>query len=204
MAQGLRALLEDEPDIELVGTAGDLETAQRLLADNSIDVVLCDIVLRGERDGLRLLSEAARRKHAPAFIMFSAYRRPDYYRQAVELGAAGFLNKMVSIEQLSRAVRAVAAGGSAFPPAALRAARSALPRPSARQLEVIALVAEGYRNEEIARRLGLQPKTVEGQLRRLFDQCGVNNRTGLVRTAEREGWIQAPGETGRWEEVAGN
>jgi DNA-binding NarL/FixJ family response regulator len=193
VAQGIQALLQDEPDIEHVGTAQDVASARDLLAREQPDVVLCDVVLGEGGDGLRLLAAGARGR-GPAFIMFSAYQRPDYHAKALELGASGYLPKLASIEELTRAIRAVAAGGKAFPPSVLKSARSALTRPSDRQRQVIALVAGGHRNDEIARRLSIEVKTVEGQLRRLFDKYGVTNRIGLVRLAEREGWIDFPGE----------
>lgn len=193
VAQGLEALLADEPDITLAGTASDIAGARELLARTQPDVVLCDVVLGDSADGLRLLS-TSRKTGAPAFIMFSAFARPDYHTRALELGASGYLPKLISIEQLTKAIRAVAAGGKAFPTSVMRSAREALNRPSDRQREVILLVAEGHRNEEIARRMSIQVKTVEGQLRRLFDRYGVTNRIGLVRLAEREGWIGVPGE----------
>jgi two-component system response regulator NreC len=193
VAQGLEALLSEEPDMKVVGTASDMAGARELLARIQPDVVLCDVVLGDNEDGLRLLS-MSRRVGAPAFIMFSAFARPDYHARALELGASGYLPKLISIDQLTKAIRAVAAGGKAFPPSVLRSAREALRRPSERQREVILLVAEGHRNDEIARRLSIQVKTVEGQLRRLFDRYGVTNRIGLVRLAEREGWIGLPGK----------
>jgi two-component system response regulator DesR len=196
VAQGLAALLEDERDIKLVGTAADLHAARELILRATPDVVLCDIVLGGERDGLRLLA-LARRRGGPAFIMFSAFGRPEHHLIALERGASGYLTKEVPIEVLTRAIRTVAAGGTAFPAAVLRSARGALRRPTERQREVIALVAEGRRNEEIAQQLSIQVKTVEGQLRRMFDRYGVANRIGLVRVAEQEGWLMGTDESTR-------
>lgn len=196
VAQGLAALLEDEPDIALVGTAADLETARELIIRTMPDVVLCDIVLGGERDGLRLLP-LARRSGRPAFIMFSAFGRPEHHVLALEGGASGYLTKEVPIEVLTRAIRTVAAGGTAFSAEVMRSVRGALPRPTERQREVIALVADGRRNDEIAQQLSIQVKTVEGQLRRMFDRYGVANRIGLVRVAEREGWLLGADESTR-------
>jgi DNA-binding NarL/FixJ family response regulator len=124
--------------------------------------------------------------------MFSAYGYPDYYRTAIEQGAAGYLLKMATIEEVMGAVRTVAAGGKAFPTHVLRSARRARRRPTPRQREIIALVADGRTNDEIAEALSIHVKTVEGQLRRLFDRHDVANRTELVRVAEREGWIAGP------------
>jgi DNA-binding NarL/FixJ family response regulator len=193
MAQGLEALLEGEEDIALVGTANDLATGRALVARDDVDVVLCDIMLGGEQDGFSLLSSSTKGRR-PAFIMFSAFGRPGFHARAIELGAAGYLNKLVSIEELTRTIRTVANGGRALSSIVLRSARAAPSAPSDRQLEVIGLVAEGHRNEEIARLLSIRVKTVEGQLRRLFDKYGVNNRVELVRLAEQQGWITAPGD----------
>jgi DNA-binding NarL/FixJ family response regulator len=193
VAQGIAALLEDETDIVVVGVAAELDAARKLVAEAQPDVVLCDIVLGGERDGLRLLP-LARRRSKPAFIMFSAFARPEHHVLALEGGASGYLTKDVPIEAITRAIRTVAAGGTAFPASVLQSARSALQRPSERQREVIALLAEGRRNDEIAGHLSIQVKTVEGQLRRMFDRYGVANRMGLVRVAQREGWIRGPEE----------
>jgi DNA-binding NarL/FixJ family response regulator len=191
LAEGLAALVRGESDVELIGVAGDGDSAADMITNNRPDVVLCDVVLDGERSGLRLLKELAG-KPAPAFIMFSAYGYPDYYVTALEQGAAGYLLKMATIGEVMGAVRTVASGGRAFPSDILRGARRARRRPTPRQREIIALVADGKTNEEIASALSIHVKTVEGQLRRVFDRYDVANRTELARVAEREGWISGP------------
>jgi DNA-binding NarL/FixJ family response regulator len=191
IAEGLGALLRGESDVELIGTAGDVEAAAALIDRTIPDIVLCDVVLGGERDGLRLLSDFGGRRK-PAFIMFSAYGYPDYYLTALEHGAAGYLLKMATISEVMGAVRTVAGGGKAFPTEIVRSMRRARRRPTPRQREIITLVADGRTNDEIAQRLAIHVKTVEGQLRRLFDRYDVANRTELVRVAEHEGWITAP------------
>lgn len=191
IAEGLAALVQGESDVRLLGTAGDAASASELIRRTFPDIVLCDVVLGGDRAGLRLLAEHAG-KSRPAFIMFSAYAYPDYYVTALEHGAAGYLLKMATIGEVMGAVRTVANGGRAFPTEVLRALRRARRRPTPRQREVIGLVADGRTNEEIADALAIHVKTVEGQLRRLFDRYDVANRTELVRVAEREGWITGP------------
>jgi DNA-binding NarL/FixJ family response regulator len=191
LAEGLAALVRGESDVELIGVARDPEAAAELIRGHRPDVVLCDVVLGGERAGLRLLKELAGRP-TPAFVMFSAYGYPDYYVTALEHGAAGYLLKMATIGEVMGAVRTVAGGGRAFPSDVLRGARRARRRPTPRQSEIIVLVADGRTNEEIGAALSIHVKTVEGQLRRLFDRYDVANRTELVRVAEREGWIVGP------------
>jgi DNA-binding NarL/FixJ family response regulator len=188
IAEGLTALLGDEPDVTVVGTAEDGVAADRLIETQAPDVVLCDIRLAGTVDGLEVL---AHHTSGPAFIMLSAYSYPSYYAAAVEQGAKGYLSKMASIEQILRAVRTVAAGGTAFPDDVRRTARAALRPPTPRESQILALVAEGHANAEIAERLSLRVKTVESQLRRMFDRYDVTSRTSLVRVAQRQGWIEA-------------
>ena len=186
IADGLIALLDIEPDLTVVGAASDAASADRLLAATSPDVVLCDVRLAGSGDGLEVL---ARHTPGPAFIMLTAYVYPSYYVAATERGAKGYISKMATIKEIVAAIRTVAAGGTAFPREAQGAIRSAMRPPTPRELEILTLVADGHGNAEIAERLGLRVKTVESQLRRMFDRYDVASRTGLVHLAERQGWL---------------
>jgi DNA-binding NarL/FixJ family response regulator len=188
-ADGLAALLHGSPDVTVVGTARDVGSASKLIADTSPHVVLCDLRLADGGDGFDLV-----RLHGAgsAFIILSAYWYPSYHVRATALGARGYLSKMATIEEIVRAIKNVAAGGTAFPPAARQAARHALRPPTPREMEIIALVAEGYSNAEIADRLSLRIKTIESQLRRLFDRYDVGSRTALVHLAAVQGWSDDP------------
>jgi DNA-binding NarL/FixJ family response regulator len=186
IADGLAALMQGSAGVTVVGTAGDVRTASTLIDRESPDVVLCDIRLADAGDGFDLVRG---HRAGPAFIILSAYWYPSYHVRAVELGAKGYLSKMATVDQILSAVDAVAAGGTAFPMASRRAASDALRVPTPRELEILALVAEGLSNAEIAERLSLRVKTVESQLRRLFDRYDVTSRTALVRLAARQGWI---------------
>jgi DNA-binding NarL/FixJ family response regulator len=190
IAEGLTALLGGVADVAVVGTAGNADAADRLIATQSPDIVLCDIRLSGDVDGLEIL---ARHTSGPAFIMLSAYSYPSYYVAAFDHGARGFLSKMATIDQIVAAVRKVAAGGTAFPDDVRKAVRLALRPPSPREAQILALVAEGLANAEIAERLSLRVKTIESQLRRMFDRYDVTSRTSLVRVAQRQGWIEGDG-----------
>ena len=185
IADGLAALIGGSSTVQVVGTARDVPSASALIEHESPDVVLCDIRLADAGDGFELV-----RKHrsGPAFIILSAYWYPSYHVRAVELGARGYLSKMATVDEIVSAVETVAAGGTAFPAAARKAASDALRVPTPRELEILALVAEGLSNAEIAERLSLRVKTVESQLRRLFDRYDVTSRTALVRLAARQGW----------------
>jgi DNA-binding NarL/FixJ family response regulator len=187
IAEGLAALIQGSSDVVVVGTARDARAASVLIEETSPDIVLCDIRLADGSDGFDLVD---RHRDGPAFIILSAYWYPSYHVRAVELGAMGYLSKMATIDQILAAVRTVAAGGTAFPPAARQAANDALRVPTPRELDILALVAEGLSNAEIAEQLSLKVKTVESQLRRLFDRYDVTSRTALVRLAARQGWSE--------------
>jgi DNA-binding NarL/FixJ family response regulator len=186
IADGLAALLRQSPDVTVVGTAADTASASALIERESPDVVLCDVRLARGDDGFDLV-----RRFTPdrAFIMLTVVSYPSYHVRALELGAKGYLSKMATVEEILEAVRRVAAGGTAFPPAARAAVSDALRVPTPRELEILALVVEGHANAEIARRLSLRVKTVESQLRRLFDRYDVGSRTALARLAVQQGWI---------------
>jgi two-component system NarL family response regulator len=185
IADGLAALIKGSPDVTVVGTARDIRSATTLIEQASPDIVLCDIRLAEAGDGFELVGQHG---SGPAFIILSAYWYPSYHVRAIELGARGYLSKMATIEEIISAIKNVATGGTAFPSAARRAASDALRVPTPRELEILALVAEGLSNAEIAERLSLRVKTVESQLRRLFDRYDVTSRTALVRLAARQGW----------------
>lgn len=186
IADGLAALIRGSPEVTVVGTAGDVESASALIERELPDVVLCDIRLSNDGDGFDLVR---RHRSGPGFIILSAYWYPSYHVKAVELGARGYLSKMATIDQIVAAIGTVAAGGTAFPPAARQAASDALRAPTPREFEIIELVADGLSNADIGERLSLRVKTVESQLRRLFDRYDVASRTALVRLAARQGWI---------------
>ncbi len=187
IADGLAALIHGSPDVAVVGTAPDVPSASALIEEAAPDIVLCDLRLAEDGDGFDLIG---RHRPGPAFIILSAYWYPSYHVRAIELGAKGYLSKMATVDQILSAVKTVAEGGTAFPAAARQAASDALRVPTPRELEIIALVAEGLSNAEIAERLSLRVKTVESQLRRLFDRYDVASRTALVRLANRQGWNQ--------------
>ena len=190
LADGLATLIGGSTDVSVVGTAPDVASATALIERESPDVVLCDIGLAHDDDGFDLVRQFAPR---PAFIMLTVASYPSFHARAVDLGAKGYLSKMASVDEILAAIRAVADGGTAYPSDARRSAMEALRLPTARELEILGLVAEGLSNIEIAECLSLRVKTVESQLRRLFDRYDVTSRTALARLAVRQGWIDESG-----------
>jgi DNA-binding NarL/FixJ family response regulator len=183
----------DERAIRLVGSARTVERARELVgrAADRPDVLLCDIQLEAGIDGLEVV-EAASNAGVRAIVLTS-FDRSSLMRAAFERGASGFLDKRSDPAEILAAVRAVAAGGTAFSAASLDAARSAARPPSDREIEVIGLIQRGATSDEIGGRLGISTRTVESHLRRLFDRYGVVSRAELAVLAMNEGWVETRG-----------
>ena len=192
VGEGTAALLRTQPDLEVVGVAVSLEAARDagLTDAAAVDVLLLDIRL-GTDSGLRLLSDVASRGEAPlpAVIVLTAYDYPQYADAALSLGAAGFVLKTAPLPELVDAIRRVAAGGLAF---AVRPRTSGRAHLTAREHDVVRLVADGRSNDEIGATLGIGSKTVETHLSRIFERFGVSSRTELAARAVREGWLDVP------------
>jgi DNA-binding NarL/FixJ family response regulator len=196
VGEGTAALLRVQPGLEVVGVAGSLDAAraQGLLDPAAVDVLLLDIRL-GTESGLRLFPAAGgvRPEIAsgplPAVIVLTAYDYPQYADAALSLGAAGFVLKTAPLPELVDAIRRVAAGGLAFAvrPRATRGAHL-----TAREHDVVRLVADGRSNDEIGATLGIGSKTVETHLSRIFERFGVSSRAELAARAVREGWLDVP------------
>ncbi|OGO53674.1 MAG: hypothetical protein A2V85_08040, partial [Chloroflexi bacterium RBG_16_72_14] len=186
----ISAAVRAAPDLALAGTARSLDDARSLIAGPrgvTPDVVISDVQLAGEAEGLRLLE--AVEPGGPAVLLLSSFDQPPLIRTAFERGAAGYLLKTSEVSEILDAIRTVAGGGTAFSASMLRTIRSAPRRPSDREIEVLTLVCGGASNDEIGARLGVTEKTVESHLRRLFDRYGVLSRTELAVLALREGWV---------------
>lgn len=185
IAQGLSVLLAS-PDLTVIGSAGDAETADQLIESEAPDVVLCDVMLGGRDAGFDLLAKHGGRAR---FVMYTAFDYPAHHARALKGGASGYLSKLADGETIVRALRHVAAGGQWFPRGILDSARRAPKPPTDREHQLLVLLAEGEPNEAMARIMGLRVKTIEGMIRRLFDRYGVDNRTQLARFAMRQGWL---------------
>jgi DNA-binding NarL/FixJ family response regulator len=195
--QGLRVFLELEPDLEVVGEAADGAEAVALTAELLPDVVLLDLVMPGV-DGLaalELLAEQGLAERALVVTSFGEYRSA---LPALRAGARGYISKEVDPAALATAVRAVAAGHVLLGPqvsAALVAqairgtapgqAEQPGPRLTAREREVLELIAAGHSNREIARSLGLAEKTIKTHVSNILMKLGVADRTQAALWAVR-------------------
>jgi DNA-binding NarL/FixJ family response regulator len=206
---GFRALLDAQSDIEVIGEAADGTEAVRVALDTVPDVVLMDIRMPG-LDGL----EATRRIVADPrcadvkVVILTTFELDEYVFEALRVGASGFLVKDTEPVDLLRGVRAVAAGDALLSPGVTRrliaefASRSRAPvAPKAldaltdREREVMALVAEGLSNEDIAARLYVSPATAKTHVSRAMIKLGARDRAQLVVYAYEAGLVR-PGWLG--------
>lgn len=191
---GIRALLEELPDVEVVGEAADGAGALSLLAAQKPDVMLLDVSMPGP-SGLSILSEALRTSPDTRVIMLSMYAEPGYVAEAERQGALGYVLKDASLEELAAALRAARTDGFYLSQALAERVRrrpgrgpdgargELLARLTTRQREVLVLIAQGRANKEIAAELGLSTKTVETHRAELMDRLGLRDVPSLVRFA---------------------
>jgi DNA-binding NarL/FixJ family response regulator len=195
--EGIRMLLEAAGEVRVVGTAASASGALRELKERRPQVVLLDLDL-GDEDGLEWLPRIRAEAGGARVLILTALRDAGRDEAALHAGASGFVHKDASADVVVRAVRAVAAGELWFEPRLLESARApgggrgeAVPEPFAslteRERDIVRLVGEGLRNEEIARRLGITEKTVRNHLTAVFDKVGVSGRLELVVLAYRHG-----------------
>jgi DNA-binding NarL/FixJ family response regulator len=206
---GFRALLDAQDDIEVVGEAGDGEEAVRLAAELQPDIVLMDIRMPGS-DGLSATRGIAadERSADVRVVILTTFGLDEYVFEAIRSGASGFLVKDTEPQELVQAVRVVAGGEALLSPSvtkrliaefAARAkepmARARLEELTDREREVVALVAEGLSNEEIARRLVVSPATAKTHVSRAMGKLRARDRAQLVVIAYESGLVR-PGWLG--------
>lgn len=187
LREGTRWILQQEPSIEVVGESGRGDEAVEVIADLQPDVVLLDLRLPG-LPGIDVARQIAVRSPKTRVLILTAYDEEDYVLEALQAGAAGYLLKTAPCEELLEAVHAVAAGNTVLQPSvsaalARRWTRSDGPggtQLSTREMEVLRLTAHGMANKEMAIKLGLSLRTVEGHLSRSFAKLGVTSRTEAV------------------------
>jgi DNA-binding NarL/FixJ family response regulator len=193
--QGLRALLERDPAIAVVGEARNVQEALQVVAGSRPQVVLLDLRL-GDEDGAevsRLLRDSAPEVHV---LVLSAHERSSDLRAAMAAGATGYLLKRTSPELLLESVRRVASGerviDQAFVPflVGLPSERGDTRDLSPREQQVLALVAEGLPNRLIAERLGISQSTAQTHMENLFRKFDCHDRTELVAKAFRQDFLE--------------
>ena len=199
--QGIRSLLELSDDIRVVVEASDGEQGLRVIADARPDVMLLDVRMP-KRSGLDVLRELRDSGREVPTILLTTFDDDAVALEGVRAGAKGFLLKDVDLEQLTEAIRAVAAGGTLIRPAVTERVKRGIEvlRPSfegldppdtltPRETEVLRLMAGGYSNREIACALGTAEGTVKNHASTILSKLGVRDRTRAVLKALELGLI---------------
>lgn len=191
---GLRRVLADARGIVVAGEAGDGAAGLALIERERPDIVLLDLQMPG-MGGLQLLEQLHSRALSTRVIVLTTFTQDEMIFQAIRLGARGYLLKDASTHELLRAIDVVAGGGSLITPLAAERLAERVFRPDQltnREREVLALLAEGSRNKEIAARLGTSEKTVQFHIANLFGKLEVQSRTEAVKVAHERGLLLSP------------
>jgi DNA-binding NarL/FixJ family response regulator len=201
LRQGLRRLLEDEPDIEVVGEAANGLEAVAVTRALAPDMVLMDVVLP-RLSGLEATKQIKQSNPATVVLVLSAYDDDRYVLGVLEAGAAGYLLKSATAQEVIHAIRAVHAGEAVLHPAIAGRLLSRAARPpnraaahggellTEREIEVLRCAAKGLSNKEIAGQLVLSVPTVKAHLVNIFNKMGVGSRTEAVMHALNQGWVE--------------
>jgi DNA-binding NarL/FixJ family response regulator len=200
--EGLRMLLDAEPDLSVVGEAGNGNQALAQTRRLDPDVVLMDVRMP-ELDGVEATARLVRGGGRARVLMLTTFNLDEYVYRAMKAGASGFLLKDATREQLAGAVRTVAAGDSLLAPAITRRliddfCRGPAPGVVAsitvplteRELEVVRLVAQGLSNAEVAAKLYLSEATVKSHVARILAKLGLRDRVQVVVFAYEHGIVR--------------
>jgi DNA-binding NarL/FixJ family response regulator len=187
---GLVQLLEEMEDIELVGMAEDGGGALAITRERDPDIVLMDLEMPG-MDGIEATARIREEHPGTQVLVLTSFSDSERVLDALDAGAIGYLLKGADPDELLRGIRSAAEGESPLAPKAATAvlAARAERRPAegltAREREVLLMVADGLPNKLIARRLEISERTVKGHLTRIFERLGVTDRTQAALWAER-------------------
>ncbi|HUG79731.1 MAG TPA: response regulator transcription factor [Burkholderiales bacterium] len=196
VADGLKHLIEAQGDLEVIATVGDGREAVRVAHELRPDVVLMDLSMP-ELNGADATRAIREREPQCRVIVLSMYADREYVRRALRAGAAGYVVKRSAAKEVVEAIRAVHAGQRYLSPKVADVVigdyaeerDDPLARLSAREREVLQLLAEGRTGAEIAQRLSLSQKTVETYRARLVEKLGIRDVAGLVRFAIQKGLV---------------
>lgn len=185
----LAALLDLEPDMSVVGVAGDGDEAIRLVEAVRPDVCLMDIQMPG-RDGIEATLGIRAASPRTRVLIVTTFARPGYLRAALDAGAAGFVVKDASVEHLADAVRRVHAGLRVVDPVLAEASLFEGANPlSERERQILRLAADGRDAPAIAAEVFLSAGTVRNNLSAAIGKLGASNRAQAVRIAQDKGWL---------------
>ena len=200
---GLRMLLESESDMQIAGEAGSAAEALQAVERLQPDVVLLDIGLP-DLSGIEVARQVKQRSPATAVVALTIHEDEEYFFKMLDAGASGYVPKRAAPEELIQAIQAAAAGEVYLYPSLAKLlvkdylssdnidrGREALDGLTAREQEVLTLLADGMSNAEIASQLTISPKTVARHRENIMRKLNLHSRAELVKYAIRKGIIQA-------------
>ncbi len=200
--QGLRALLEAEGDMVVVGEAENGREAVALTKKCLPEVVLMDVAMPG-MNGLEATRQIARNVPSAKVLVLTSYGDDDYVAQLLDAGVSGYLVKQTAAADLLKAIREVRGGNTFFSPTIAKRLRqqdreaaatghqgAKLGKLTSREAEVLQLVAEGLANKQIAAELSISIKTVEKHRQQAMNKLNIHDIAGLTRYAISKGWVE--------------
>lgn len=203
---GLRALLNSEPDITVIGEAGDGAETLTAIAALQPDIVVLDLMMPNVK-GLDIIEQITRAHPQTRVLVLTMHADTQYIRHVIKAGGAGYVLKSSADTELIEAIRVVAGGNSYLTPAAMQvlmsdyrdqekppdppAAPSGLDLLSEREHEVLVMTALGYSSREIGELLFISPKSVDTYRQRLMDKLQLENRAELVQYALKNGLLDS-------------
>ncbi len=204
LRKGLRALLSNEPDVEVVAEAADGGEAVRACQRLTPDVVVMDISMPG-MDGIQATEQIRDLGLGTRVLILTMHNEEDYLLRVLEAGGAGYVLKQSADTELVHAIRAVSRGEAFLYPSGVRMLLQSYlkggtkaepeqelrPALSEREQEVLRLTAEGFSNQEIGKQLYISPKTVDTYRQRIMEKLGLHHRSELVRYALNRGLLKA-------------
>jgi DNA-binding NarL/FixJ family response regulator len=198
---GFRLLVQDYDDIEIVAEAGNVAEALAALEQGGQDIVVLDIGLP-DRSGIEVLSEIQRRWPTVGVVIYTRMPEAQFAVRAMKAGAAAFLNKSTSPEEVASAIRTVAKGGTYINPRVAATLARDLRRDhmemthddlSPREFEVFRLIVSGKSTTEIASQLNLSAKTVSTHKKNMMNKLALDSTSDLVKYAVRNGLVSVDG-----------
>lgn len=196
--QGLRLILETEPDFDLVGEAGDGAEALEVCARTHPQIVLMDLRMPG-MDGLTAIEKLRSEQPEVAVVILTTFNEDDLMLRGLQAGARGYLLKDTTREALFNAIRAAVRGETLLAPETMIRLLNQVDKPARssnkdvsltdREQQVLIAVAQGERSKEVAFKLGITERTVKAHLASIYSKLGVDSRAAAIAIAAQKGWL---------------